>query len=906
MSIPSFFPKIRGIVSPTLEICLNRFERLYGALGWVDMKFNPATGEERSGEVVRGPGAGDFYRRDRVYGWIQGRALESLVAHARWLARLKGYVTVPADRVAKAATALNATLSSKCFKAGRMTASFVMDPRGEALGPGIPEGFTTLSHLFCLRGLAAYADFAQLPESESTPVIEALRRGVDEANAGRCMDDQIKFGSRGGESYSLERRGYEGQMIALGACEILYGITGAKEDLDRGLEAISYVVGNHLCILPRAGIAMIDAFGPDGEPLPEDGRLATNPGHAIEFAGLAFGFFRKAAAKAGMTGYPREWTDAVKSLSQLVVRYHGLCRTLHGGVVRSMDASTGEAIQDFCPWWSSFEAARTFAEMHALADTDAGREYCAEAFDSYLGTIKAAYLKPSSIGIPVQTISYEGKVLSIIPATPDIDAGYHTGMPLLSAYELFACQDAGGGLLFGAAETEIPPRLGVRLQGHTARTETADAEMDRLKTRCLILRTPWTQAAIISADALEFSHPWSESVCRELEQRCGLSADATLLFATHTHTAPPAIRLGLLDADEEFLASLKARILEAAEKAFASMEPGTLWFATASSGNLGINRRTRDPKTGAIRMMPNPSGPKDKEVPVLWLEDAAGAPRCLVVNPAIHPTALGVSIHQISADYLGRMAESLKAALGQSLLVLPLQGACGDVRPAVLDSTGKEFAEGRESDIQRMGMRLAHNVMAAMAQSFKIAAPDLAVLTWEEEFPFADPPSGEALRDLVLAARAEAGISPESATFSAKHDNPSLMAETYAAWAQKSLAENYDSQGRYIGPAGAKARISLLRLAEGIYLFCLPGEVFAGIGLGLKKRAAPARLMLGGYCGGSLGYMPTQNAFSEGGYEVESAYRFYGYPAALAPGTEARLYSIFDAMKTTLEKENPI
>jgi hypothetical protein len=430
--------------------------------------------------------------------------------------------------------------------------------------------------------------------------------------------------------------------------------------------------------------------------------------------------------------------------------------------------------------------------------------------------------------------------------------------------------------------------------------------LDRLKVRCLALRTPWTQALLISADVLEFSHSWSESVYKALEKRLGVSAEAVFLFATHTHTAPPALSLGLLDADPEFLDEIEACILDAAKKALEHLEPGKAGFAIAESGDMGINRRFKDPETGAIRMKPNPAGPKDEEVPVFWLEDTAGKPKCILVNPAIHPTTLGVSIHQISADYPGRIAEHLKVALGPDLVVLPLQGACGDVRPAVLDPTGREFAEGRNPDIDRMGNVLAHNVIAVIAQGSRAEASALAIATRRVEFPFAEPPSSEALRDLVLAALAKKESAPESATFAAKHDNPSLMAEAYAAWARKSLEENYDPQGRYAGPAGAKARISLIRLAAGIYLFCLPGEVFSGIGLGLKARAAPARLLLGGYCGGSLGYMPTESAFSEGGYEVESAYRFYGYPAALASGTEARLYSIFDEMKTTLEKENPL
>lgn len=435
--------RIAAIVAPTLRTVLDRFEKFSGELGWVDMKFDPADGSPR--DAVSGASA-EFYRRDRVYGWIQGRALESMAAHLRWMAGRDVRNLVEPRRLALAMDALCRRLSSTCFRDGRMTASFVMDPDGRPLGREFPEGAVTLSHLFCLRGLGACAPLVGLPREEQSQLVSALRTAIDAANAGRCLDDQMKFGVLGGESYETVRRGYEGQMIAIGACEILFSLTGAAEDLARGVVAIEYTVRQHLVNLPGAGIAMIDAFGPDDQPLREHGRIATNPGHAIEFAGLALGFFRKARAAASRGTPPQEWKEMESRLIAMVWRYLDLCRAPHGGIVRSMDAATGEVLEGFCPWWSSFEAARTFAEIHAAvaqseerlssARQDRVRAACTEALSSFLSTIETAYLGHSSIGIPVQTISFGGDIVSIIPATPDIDAGYHTGMPLLVVDEL--------------------------------------------------------------------------------------------------------------------------------------------------------------------------------------------------------------------------------------------------------------------------------------------------------------------------------------------------------------------------------------------------------------------------------------------------------------------------------------
>ena len=73
----------------------------------------------------------------------------------------------------------------------------------------------------------------------------------------------------------------------------------------------------------------------------------------------------------------------------------------------------------------------------------------------------------------------------------------------------------------------------------------------------------------------------------------------------------------------------------------------------------------------------------------------------------------------------------------------------------------------------------------------------------------------------------------------------------------------------------------------------MPGEAFSRIGRALKDAAAPSTLFICGYSGGSVGYIPTAEAFAQGGYEVEQAYMFYGRPAALDPSAESLISRIY-------------
>ena len=176
----------------------------------------------------------------------------------------------------------------------------------------------------------------------------------------------------------------------------------------------------------------------------------------------------------------------------------------------------------------------------------------------------------------------------------------------------------------------------------------------------------------------------------------------------------------------------------------------------------------------------------------------------------------------------------------------------------------------------------------------------LAVSTKTLEMPFARLPAYEELRLLSTAPvsdieriKVAQGKAPG---FAGTHENALLAAKTFRVWAADLLRTSFDGEGAYSGPRSLPARFSLCRLGDSLCFFSLPGEAFCSIGKALKQRAKPATMFVCGYCGGSIGYIPTAKAFEEGGYEVEEAFRFYGLPAPLAPNTENIICKTFDSM----------
>ncbi len=888
MELTGLLPLIRGIPLPTMEMLVSRYRGNKVAPGWIDMKFDPVDGRERDGSR-------DFYRKDRVYGWIQGRGLESLTAHLRWLETMPGFAVLDRVELAGTAESLYRKMMDVCLPPSGIKAYFVMDPAGNSMGRDFGKDQTTLAQLFVLRGLMAYAGYRDY-KADIERIVPLLRNAVDASIRGECLDDQIEFGKNGGENFSVTRKGYEGQMISIGACELLFAQTGEEEDLARGVDAIGSALSRHIHKDSLPELLMIDAFDGDGLPIRDRGHLTTNPGHAIEFVGLALQFFRYAAGGTGRD-------ETIETLCSLAIRYNEMGRAPHGGIVRSVDAQTGEILSGNCPWWSSFEAARTFAELYMVTRDEVKKRYCVDQIKSYLDCIERVYRKPSAIGIPVQTVSFSGEVVPIIPATPDIDAGYHTGMPLLDVYEIIGIV---GTMLCGSAEAMVPPRLGVRLQGHIARTELADKEMDPLRVRCCWFSSAGAQALLLSADILEFSPEWSGSFYGEVETRYGIPKKNIFLLAIHTHTAPAAIDLGLLKSDGVFLESLGKSMHETIISARENMEPVVGLSGSSTLEGVGINRRFRDPETGKVSMRPNYGGENDKELVGLFLFDREGRLKELLVNLAIHPTTLSVALHEISADYPGRAAARIRGIFGQNVVVVPIQGACGDIRPMILNEEGTEFAEGSAADIDRMGLKIAERVSAIFSELKAgekkwIDGGRLTVTTREVELPLASPPAYGELEGLAKRLEAEIEVlkaaTEKEGGFAGSHENPLLTAQTYLAWARDLLANAFDASRAFVGRTTALARFSLCSLGDSLLFFSLPGEAFCRIGKTLKRHARPASMIVCGYSGGSVGYIPTRDAFAEGGYEVESAFKFYGFPAPLSADTEDMIYRLFVSMR---------
>ena len=407
----------------------------------------------------------------------------------------------------------------------------------------------------------------------------------------------------------------------------------------------------------------------------------------------------------------------------------------------------------------------------------------------------------------------------------------------------------------GAARVDITPTRMCDLTGFLLRDNPAAGVHDPIYARALALDDGRRRALLIVCDVLGMEPAFVAKQRLAIERATGVPATNIVVACTHTHSAPaamPLVHCGEIDPD--WLGALPGRLVEAAEQALRSLVPALASSDRAPTPPVCANRR-------------DPADVVDRDLDILRLDGPDGPIAALLVY-GCHPVAAGHANRQVSADYFGVLAAAIERATGA--VALATSGACGDVDPAI---DGDPFVE-RPTDlalVRHVGEGLAGAALAAWPNLAPVADPRIGVSAVRLALPLGAIPSPEALSELAAGWRA-GQIAPTDPAWAGRE------AAAMLAWAEQIAARRREGALSAV----VDAEVQALALGD-VALVGVPGELFAALGLAVK-RAAPARhTIVLGYASGNIGYIPTRAAYERGGYEVASAFRFYGYPAALDP-----------------------
>lgn len=394
-----------------------------------------------------------------------------------------------------------------------------------------------------------------------------------------------------------------------------------------------------------------------------------------------------------------------------------------------------------------------------------------------------------------------------------------------------------GRVSVGVSKVNITPYVGIWLCGFAARHKPSEDVHDDLYARAIVFSDGQEKIALVTCDLLALDVSSIESIRSKAETMTDIKGENILISTTHTHSGPLSSSLrGFGPLDTEWVSVLEKKIAGAIAMAWRHMQESSVG---AGRGQAFINMNRRGGK--AI----------DRELGVLKVNNPEGKTIAVVMNYPCHPVIVPLETHTISADYPGYATKVIEQNLNGSVGLF-FTGTCGNINPIAVSRTFEEV-ERLGTIVGAEALKVCNEITEFQAVDKVRSAREIIRLKSQEI------PSAEELEKIV--------------SIGSSAQNPEL--DWQYNWAKDAL--EFARSGKLW--TEFTMEIQALSIGDDIAFVGIPGEVFVEIGLAIKERS-PFKYTFPIECAnGCLGYIPTREAFDEGGYEPALAFKLFGiYP----------------------------
>jgi hypothetical protein len=384
---------------------------------------------------------------------------------------------------------------------------------------------------------------------------------------------------------------------------------------------------------------------------------------------------------------------------------------------------------------------------------------------------------------------------------------------------------AASGFRAGAAKVDITPDSPQWLMGYADRQSTG--VLDHIYVRVAAMEAGGEQAYLVSSDLCLFSPSVYDDVVAELQRTMGIPRLSFWWGVTHSHAAPevgpPGIYPALLKGrgghqwNQQYADFVKQTLIRAVAEARGKLEPARITVGQGIA-MANINRRAKD-VDDRVSLGFNPDGPTDRQIGLIRLERPDGSPIALLANYAMHGTVMGGQNLLVSGDGPGVVESYLEQKLNAP--VLYFNGAAGNLAPIY---TGRRDAS--EGHLSQFRVLLGDHILEA-ARAMGPATDDIKLWTGEKN---------------ILTPQKQGLAWPEELS-------------RYAA-----------SEGRPM----VKLPVRFLRINDTL-IWSAPVEMFCEMAIAVRNASPFLHTFYFGYTNGWLAYLPTAQAFAEGGYEPNTS-----------------------------------
>ena len=419
-------------------------------------------------------------------------------------------------------------------------------------------------------------------------------------------------------------------------------------------------------------------------------------------------------------------------------------------------------------------------------------------------------------------------------------------------------------LVAGSADVIITPPEGTQII-HRVATDIHDD----LHARVLVFGQGSESVAIVGIDFLVLAERYGNEICARAQELCQIDPKSILLCCSHTHSSPVYGNFRCWDSgDSRYIEQTVEAIARAIADAATTMEPIELAYGDFPM-QIGYNRRLHD--DGEFLMDRNPDGPVDRRIRVLRIKSqSSGEIRGILFSHGSHPVVIHRSTSQISADYPGsaatKLLEHYEKASSSFCPVFAL-GCAGDSNPDVVD--------GSFADLDRIGGYVAWATQKAVELATTIERPTLSARSAKVELPVLEP-------DLSGAEATIAACEEERIRLNREIDDP----ETVADFPECGIEWSHDLRDLAKGHvSGIPMVVKVVSFGDELCVVALQAEVFTRYQEIIAEDLHFKNTFVLSCTGGSVGYLPTEEEFDRGGYEVAPtdytdprlyAFKYYG------------------------------
>lgn len=418
----------------------------------------------------------------------------------------------------------------------------------------------------------------------------------------------------------------------------------------------------------------------------------------------------------------------------------------------------------------------------------------------------------------------------------------------------------------GFARVDITPEKGVAINGYFI-PRAVETVLDRLEVNCLALGCGEKKLLLLAADncgiGTDVLQPMIAHVCAVT----GLPREAVYIHSTHTHTGGALIADWSRPQELAYRELVKQRMGEAAAAAIADLQPARMGYGIGQAPNVAFVRRFRM-KDGSCRTNPGlnnpdvvcPLGQVDERVNVLRFDRENDS--LVLMNFGNHPDTVGGN--QISADWPGFARRTVEQAIAGTKAIF-FNGAQGDVNHINVFPTGGDLND-LVMDFDDVNRGYGHAryvgrvVAGAVLQTYdKVNYVDVDRLAYAQKTVHVpsnmpdpkDLPEAHRINDLHKAGRDE------------ELPYTGMLLTTVVAEAARMVRLEH-------GPEAFSMPLSALAIGP-VAFIGIPGEPFTGIGQALKQAPGWDLVLPTCNTNGKEGYFPTEDAYTEGGYEARSS-----------------------------------